>query len=88
MAAYRKRYGVVPEAGAALGYYAARVALAAIARAPSLEGPAVRDALAATRNFVGAAGTLSLAENRNAVKPAVILKVEGARRRFVTTVAP
>ncbi|MBF5045132.1 ABC transporter substrate-binding protein [Aggregicoccus sp. 17bor-14] len=88
VAAYRKRYGVVPEAGAALGYDAARVAIAALSRAPSLDGPAVRDALASTRNFVGAAGTLSLDANRNAVKPAVILEVEGTRRRFVTTVAP
>ena len=88
VAAYRTRYGKPPEAGAALGYDAARVAIAALARAPSLEGPAVRDALARTRDFVGAAGTLSLDAERNAVKPAVILRVEGGRRRFVTTVAP
>jgi branched-chain amino acid transport system substrate-binding protein len=88
VAAYRQRYGRAPEAGAALGYDAARVAIAALGRARSLSGPDVRDALAQTKDFVGAAGTLSLDAQRNAVKPAVILRIEDGRRRFVTTVAP
>ncbi len=86
--AFQKRYGRAPEVGAALGYDAARVAIAALGRARSSSGPDVRDALAQTRDFAGAAGTLSLDAERNAVKPAVILRIENNRRRFVTTVAP
>jgi len=88
VAAYRKRYGRVPEAGAALGYDAAKVAIAALQRSRSLAGPDVRDALASTRDFEGAAGTLSLDAQRNAVKPAVILRIGDGRRSFVTTVLP
>ncbi|WP_164016521.1 ABC transporter substrate-binding protein [Pyxidicoccus trucidator] len=86
--AFRARYGRSPEAASALGYDAARVALAAIARAEPLSGPAIRDALAATKDFPGATGTLSLDANRNPVKPAVILTIRDGRRRFAAAVTP
>ena len=86
--AFRARYGRPPEAASALGYDAARVALAAIAKAEPLSGPAIRDALAATKDFPGATGTLSLDANRNPVKPAVILTLRDGRRKFAAAVTP
>jgi branched-chain amino acid transport system substrate-binding protein len=88
IANYKATYGGVPDALAALGYDAARVAIDALKRAPDASGPALRDAIAATKDFAGVAGTISLDENRNAVKPAVILKVGDGKTEFVTTVAP
>jgi branched-chain amino acid transport system substrate-binding protein len=48
----------------------------------------VRDALAETKDFEGVTGRITMDADRNPIKPAVILKVEGGRFRFVTSVAP
>jgi len=88
IAKYQAAYGSVPDSVAALAYDAARVAVDALKRAPDLSGPAIRDAIAATKDFPGVAGTINLDENRDAVKQAVILKVEGGKTKFVTTVKP
>ncbi len=88
LAAYQARYGRPPEAAAALGHDAARVALAAMERAESLTGPAIRDALARTKDFSGASGTLTLDAERNPIKPAVILRIHGSARTFAAAVTP
>jgi branched-chain amino acid transport system substrate-binding protein len=85
---YKAAYGGVPDALAALGYDAAKVAIAALEKAKDLSGPSIRDAIAQTKDFSGVAGTITLDENRNAVKPAVILKVANGKTEFVTTVNP
>ncbi|HEX8702311.1 MAG TPA: ABC transporter substrate-binding protein [Myxococcaceae bacterium] len=86
--AYQARYGHAPDVSAALGYDAARVALAAMERAESLTGPAIRDALAKTKDFPSVSGTISLDANRNPVKPAVILKIQEGKRVFAAAVTP
>jgi branched-chain amino acid transport system substrate-binding protein len=88
IADYKATYGNVPDALAALGYDSARVAIAALERAKDLTGPSIRDAIAQTKDFPGAAGTVSLDDKRNAVKPAVVLKVAQDKFEYVTTVAP
>lgn len=88
IADYKAAYGHVPDSLAALGYDSARVAIEAMRRAKALTGPAIRDEIAKTRDFPGVAGTITLDDNRNAVKPAVVLKVAGDKAEFVTTVAP
>jgi len=60
----------------------------AIRRAGSTDGKRLRDALAETKDFAGVTGTITMDENRNPVKPAVVLKVEGGRFRFAASVAP
>jgi branched-chain amino acid transport system substrate-binding protein len=77
-----------PDAFAALGYDAAYVLVDAIKRAGSTEGPAIRDALAATRNFAGVTGVTNINENRDASKPAAILEIKGGKLTFLKTVAP
>jgi len=52
----------------------------AIKRADSLEGPAIRDALAATKDFPCVTGTVTFNENRDAVKPIVMIKIEPGGR--------
>jgi branched-chain amino acid transport system substrate-binding protein len=60
---YKKRYNAEPEAYAAYGYEAAKVMLDAIRRAGKKDRAAIRDALAATRNFEGALGRWSFDAN-------------------------
>jgi branched-chain amino acid transport system substrate-binding protein len=88
VAAYKAAYGVVPDALATLAYDAANVAIDAMKRAPDLSGKSIRDALAQTKDFPGVAGTITMDDNRNAVKPLVILKVGSGKFEYVTTVTP
>jgi branched-chain amino acid transport system substrate-binding protein len=85
---YQKVHGAPPDSIAALSYDAARLIADAMRRAGSTEGKRVRDALAETKDFPGVTGTISMDADRNPVKPAVILKVEGGKFRFVEAVAP
>jgi branched-chain amino acid transport system substrate-binding protein len=85
---YKDAFGVIPDANAALGYDAARVAVDAMKRAPDLSGPVLRDALARTRDFIGVTGTITIDEKRNAVKPAVVLGVQDGRFKYLETVKP
>jgi branched-chain amino acid transport system substrate-binding protein len=88
VAQYKAAYGISPDTVAGLGYDAARVAIAAMRRAKDLSGPAIRDAIAETKDFPGAAGNLTLNENRDAVKPAVVLQVDRGRLKYITSVPP
>jgi branched-chain amino acid transport system substrate-binding protein len=88
--AYKTKFaGQVPDSLAAQGYDAMKILADAMGRAPSLEGPALREALAATKNFDGVTGNINIDANRNALKPAVVLKVApGGKYDFVTRVQP
>jgi branched-chain amino acid transport system substrate-binding protein len=86
--AYRKRYGEAPDALAALGYDAAALLVDAIKRAGSVEGRAIRGALAATTDYHGATGAISMDAQRNARKPAVILEVKRGKFVLVETIQP
>ncbi|MDP1915716.1 MAG: ABC transporter substrate-binding protein, partial [Myxococcales bacterium] len=85
---FQARYKTTPDSLAALGYDAARVAIDAMKRATELTGPSIREQIAITKDFPGVAGTITLDEHRNPVKPAVVLKVEAGKFKFVSTVAP
>ncbi len=86
---YRQRFGnLTPDAHAALAYDALRFLAEAIRKAGTTEGPKLRDALAATKNFAGVTGIISMDADRNAVKPAVILKLEDRRYIYQETIQP
>jgi branched-chain amino acid transport system substrate-binding protein len=85
---YREKFKETPDSMAALGYDAAHVAFDAMSRATDLSGPAVRDAIAATKAFPGVAGVISIDADHNAVKSAVVLKIENNKARYVTTINP
>jgi len=89
VARFGARYdGEVPDAMAALGYDSALVMADAIRRAGSTEGPAIRDALAATRDFQGVTGATTMDKDRNASKAAVVIMVKDGKFKFVQSVAP
>lgn len=85
---YKARYQQVPDALAALAYDAAKILADAIKRAGSTDGAKVRDAIAATKDFQGVTGTITINGDRNAVKPAVVLKVEGGKYKLIETIKP
>jgi branched-chain amino acid transport system substrate-binding protein len=86
--AFKARYGMDPDALAALGYDAMNVLADAVRRAGGTHQPAFRDALATTRNFDGATGSITLNQTRDAVKPVHIMKLENQRFTYHTSVQP
>ena len=88
VAAYRARFGETPDGLAALGYDAARVLAAAMVRAPSLEGPELAAAIAATADFPGVTGRITMDAARNAQKPAVVVQLQQGKPVWVASVAP
>lgn len=87
---YEAEFGEKPDSLAALGYDAAYMLADAFRRADSTDGKKVRDALAQTRDFNGVTGKSYLNASRNAIKPAVIQKLNPQNSSFVyhSTVQP
>jgi branched-chain amino acid transport system substrate-binding protein len=86
--AYQGRFGAVPDGLAAQGYDAAMVGFDAMNRAADGSGASVRDAIAATKDYPGVTGIITIDANHDAVKPAVVLEVKDGKSVYVTTVAP
>ena len=85
--AYKAKFNKEPAAVTALSYDAYKFILNAIEKAGTTDGPALRDALAATAGFEGAAGTVTLDENGDATKNAVIKTVKGGEFSYLDTVS-
>ncbi len=88
VADFTTKYGQAPSGLGALGYDAMMVLADAMRRATSAEPSAIRDALAATKNFEAVTGTITMDANRDAQKSAVVLKIEGGKARYLTSIAP
>lgn len=94
VAAFRKAYvraypGSTPTAFAALGYDAARLIMAAVAKAGSASPDDVRRALSGIRQFQGVTGTISYpAGSRIPSKSVTILEIKQGRRRLVRNLLP
>ncbi len=73
---YKKLYSGTPDALAATAYDAANIMFDAIKRSKSLSGPDIRDALAATNAFPGVTGTVTFNQQRDAVKPIVMIEIK------------
>lgn len=89
--------GQAPDSLAALGYDAAGVLFAAIKSLPApadgnFASPAyrakLRDAIAATKNYPGVTGNITIGPDRNAVKPVVVLKIVGNQFQLAATINP
>ena len=83
---YRKAFNKEPAAATALGYDAYLVILDAIKRANSTEPQKIRDEIAKTKNFPGAAGVITIDENNNAVKDAVLKVVKDGKFTYLDTI--
>ncbi len=88
LARYKARFGHLPDALGALGYDAARVGIDALRRSNGAGGPALREQIARTRDFDGITGRITLGPDRDAVKPAVIVKLVKGTPTFAAEVSP
>ena len=88
VADYKARYNALPDALAALGYDSMKVLADAIKRAGGTESVKLRDAIAQTANFAGVTGSITLDPERNAKKPAVVLKLQDSKFVYETTIYP
>lgn len=85
---YKAKYNETPDGLAAAGYDAARVLAEAMTKANEITPSAIRDQLAKTTDFLGVTGKITIDASRNAVKSAVVVKVDGKNNRYVTTITP
>jgi len=86
---FKKKYNESPNAVSVMAYDAYLLMLDAIERAGSTDADAIKDALASTEGFVGAGGTITIDENGDAVRPAVVLKVgEDGQFHYEATIEP
>lgn len=88
IARYKEKHGAVPDALAALTYDAAMILLETIDKAKQPTPDAVTPLLSQLKGFKGVTGTIGFDKNGDAVKSAVILKVEKEGPRYVATVNP
>ena len=85
---FKTEYGQEPTGLGALGYDAGGVLVEAL-RAGGDAGPAaLRDRLAAVKDFDGVTGKISIDAGRNAQKSAVVLKIENGKPKYEATVQP
>ncbi len=85
---FRARWGAAPDTGGSLGYEAVMVLADALRRAGSTDRRQLRAALAATKNFAGVTGRITLEANRTASKSAVIFAVKDGKFVFQQSVDP
>ena len=88
VADYKSRYNAAPDAIGALAYDAMKVLADAIRRAGTTDGPKLRDAIAQTQNFQGVTGSISINNERNAVKPAVVFELQDGKYVYKETIQP
>ena len=88
IAEYTAMFGVAPDGGGALGYDALRLVVLAMRRADELTSTAVRDEIAATRDYSGATVISRYDENRHTTKSAVINRIVNGEVEFYKLIEP
>jgi len=86
IAKYRKKFNAQVDAAAALTYDSVYILVNAIEKAGKTEPKAIRDAIAATRDFNGATGTITYNGTGDPVKGAVIIRIENGKFVFDSAV--
>ena len=84
----RERHGKNPDANASLGYDALHILAQAVTRAGSLDRKAIRDQIAATKDYAGVSGTITMGPDRNPIKPLAMIKLENGQMTFAEWVKP
>jgi branched-chain amino acid transport system substrate-binding protein len=88
MQAYEATYKKPLSGFAALGGDGYFLLVAAIKQTGSTDGPQVAGALAATKDFPGVTGTITMGPNHNPIKGVTIIKVEKGKFVYQTTIKP
>ncbi|SDF27839.1 ABC transporter substrate-binding protein [Sporolituus thermophilus] len=85
---YKKEYGQVPDAFAALSYDATMMVIKAIERAGSADPVKIKDELAKTKDFPAVSGSITLNATHDPVKSAVIIELKDGKQTFREKVNP
>jgi len=86
---YKDKYnGAMPDAMSFLAYDAGMILFDAMKKAGSTDGEKVKNELAKVKDFNGVTGKISMNDQRNAVKPAVILEIKGGQFKYKETIQP
>jgi branched-chain amino acid transport system substrate-binding protein len=83
-----KRWGVGTDALSALGYDSVMMLVDGLRRAGTTDSAKLRDAIAATKDFHGVTGVITLDAQRNPTKSAVVLTVKDGKFKYVESVNP
>jgi branched-chain amino acid transport system substrate-binding protein len=71
---YKQRFGAKPDAMAALAYDTMHVLAEAMKRAKKLDGPTLRDSIAATKGYAGVTGVITLGPDRNPIGKKIVVE--------------
>jgi branched-chain amino acid transport system substrate-binding protein len=85
---YKSEYGNTPDALGGLGYDAMMVLFDSMKRAGSLDGKDLTEAIAATKDFKGVTGNITIDKDHNAQKGVVIVQIKNGQPVFVAAVDP
>lgn len=88
IAKFKAKYGTLPDGLSSVAYDAGKMLALALSNTKELTPKEIRDQFAGIRNFDGVTGLMSMDENRNAKKPAVVVQVQGSNNKFIATVNP
>jgi branched-chain amino acid transport system substrate-binding protein len=85
---FKAKYNKSPDGLSAAGYDAAQVLIKALETSVEVTPDAIRGVLSQVKDFPGATGKITINEQRNATKSAVVVQVQGSSNKFITTVNP
>ena len=88
MQAYESAYNKQLDAFAALGADSYFLLTSAMTRAGTTDGATVAQALAATKDFAGVTGVITMGPGHNPIKGVTIIKVENGQFVYQTTINP
>lgn len=86
--AYEKKYGMKPDAAAALTYDSAYILFKAISKAGKADSKAIRNAIAATKGFKGVTGDITYEGTGDPVKGAVVIRIDNGKFVLDSAVNP
>jgi branched-chain amino acid transport system substrate-binding protein len=85
---YKEKHGIVPDALAALTYDATVILLQALDKTKKPTAESIVKILSGLKGYQGVTGTIGFDANGDAVKSAVVLRVDKEGSRYVTEVNP
>ncbi|MBV6477349.1 MAG: Leu/Ile/Val-binding protein [Ignavibacteria bacterium] len=85
---YQEKYKSKPDAMAFLAYDAGLILSEAIKRAGDTNGEKIKNELGKIKDFQGVTGLITINDQRNAVKPAVVLEIKDGKFVYKETIAP
>ena len=86
--AYNAKFQSAPPPLAALTYDSIWLVADALKRSGSADPAALRDAIAATRDFAGVTGNISFDQSRDPKKPGIVIRVQDGKFTYLETIEP